>query len=65
MGRQLLIKQGVADSEITDEAAGQAYLNQLKKIENIMNTSSPILKVIQLWRTMDEMMGLMGEIGEI
>lgn len=50
---------------MTDEECEEAFARQLKKIENIRNTSSPILKVIQLWRIMDEMMGLMGEVGEI
>jgi len=40
-------------------------VSSIKKIEQIRNISSPILKVITLGRCMDEILGLVGEVGEI
>jgi len=49
----------------TDEDFKEIFISSLKKIEQIRNISSPILKVITLSRCMEEIMGLMGEVGEI
>lgn len=55
----------VDDFEMSEEQCRQAFHNAIRKIELIRNTSSPILKVIQLARCMDEIMGVMGDAGEI
>lgn len=50
---------------VSDEQARETFMLAIKKIEHIRNISSPILKVITLSRCMDDIMGLMGEAGEI
>lgn len=50
---------------VSDEQARETFMLAIKKIEQIRNISSPILKVITLSRCMDDIMGLMGEAGEI
>jgi hypothetical protein len=42
-----------------------AFNTAIRKIEQVRNTSSPILKVIQIARCMDDLMGVMGDAGEI
>jgi hypothetical protein len=55
----------MAVPEITEQQAKQLFADSLKKIEQVRNISAPILKVITLAKCMDEIMGLVGEIGEI
>lgn len=50
---------------IDEREARSTFESALKKIEQVRNISSPILKVITLSRLMDEMMGLMSSVGEI
>jgi hypothetical protein len=50
---------------IDEKEARSVFENALKKIEQVRNISSPILKVITLSRLMDELMGLMSAVGEI
>lgn len=63
LGCSLLSRQGIENPSV--QACEDAFRAQVRKIEQIRNISSPILKVITLSRVIDEMMGLMGEIGEI
>jgi hypothetical protein len=51
--------------KIDEKEARGVFENALKKIEQVRNISSPILKVITLSRLMDELMGLMSAVGEI
>jgi hypothetical protein len=51
--------------KIDENEARSVFENALKKIEQVRNISSPILKVITLSRLMDELMGLMSAVGEI
>jgi hypothetical protein len=51
--------------KIDEKEARSVFENALKKIEQVRNISSPILKVITLSRLMDELMGLMSAVGEI
>jgi len=52
-------------TDVDESEARSVFAGALKKIEQIRNISSPILKVITLSRLMDELMGLMSAVGEI
>lgn len=52
-------------SQLPEEKARLLFETSIKKLEQVRNISSPIFKVITISRCMDEIMGLMGEIGEI
>ena len=80
IGRQIILQQrqkqlvgDVSDlSELVkeefepdEEACKHAFNTAIRKIEQVRNISSPILKVIQIARYMDEILGVMGETGEI
>lgn len=72
LGTHILKQQLGADSmgdsnfvNIDEKEARSVFENALKKIEQVRNISSPILKVITLSRLMDELMGLMSAVGEI
>ena len=51
--------------QISDKMALEAFKECVKKIEQVRHVSSPILKVITFQRAMDELMGLISEVGEI
>ena len=64
----LKVKFGYQDGDdyhIDEDEARSAFTSSVKKIEQVRNISSPILKVITLSRCMDDIMGLIRTHGEI
>lgn len=55
----------MAPEEPTEDECVQTFNQTIRKIEQVRNISSPILKVISIAKYMDEILGVMGETGEI
>ena len=51
--------------ELSEEEAKKRFHQAIKKIAEVRNVSSPILKVITLSRCMDSLLGVLGAAGEI
>lgn len=59
-----LIPTVFVEPVVSDQAAKFAFMETIRKIEQVRHVSSPILKVVFIQRVIDELMGVDPESGE-